>query len=159
MLSNVVALTSGKFSCEVSADFPSFHTMIQSGDMEVVGELKIKQIKPHNYPNGIEDCFWVQNFYSAEITEKSFSLLFVIKCKGSRFLLPRFMWNFCMLLLMKYGLSKRFPLSLHEECHRAEKYKMKNIFLFILLCGEGTRKKKFSSMSFYPSLKTITLDK
>ena len=36
-LSSVTPTTSGKFSCEVSADFPSFHTMIVSGDMEVVG--------------------------------------------------------------------------------------------------------------------------
>jgi hypothetical protein len=36
-LSNVVPVTGGKFSCEVSADFPSFHTIIVSGDMEVVG--------------------------------------------------------------------------------------------------------------------------
>lgn len=39
VLSNVSPATSGKFSCEVSADFPSFHTMIVSGDMEVVGKL------------------------------------------------------------------------------------------------------------------------
>lgn len=44
VLSNVLPVTSGKFSCEVSADFPSFHTMIVSGDMEVVGKLKLKQI-------------------------------------------------------------------------------------------------------------------
>ncbi|KAL7042866.1 hypothetical protein ACKWTF_001318 [Chironomus riparius] len=35
-LSSVTPATTGKFSCEVSADFPSFHTMIVSGDMEVV---------------------------------------------------------------------------------------------------------------------------
>ncbi|EAA14948.4 AGAP009270-PA, partial [Anopheles gambiae str. PEST] len=29
---------SGKYSCEVSADAPSFHTMIVSGDMEVIGK-------------------------------------------------------------------------------------------------------------------------
>lgn len=28
----------GKFSCEVSADAPSFHTELQSGEMEIVGK-------------------------------------------------------------------------------------------------------------------------
>lgn len=42
VLSNVSPATTGKFSCEVSADFPSFHTMIVSGDMEVVGECGMK---------------------------------------------------------------------------------------------------------------------
>lgn len=37
-LSNVIPVTSGKYSCEISADFPSFHTLIVSGDMEVVGK-------------------------------------------------------------------------------------------------------------------------
>lgn len=31
--------TSGKYSCEVSADAPSFNTFLVSGEMEVVGEL------------------------------------------------------------------------------------------------------------------------
>jgi hypothetical protein len=59
VLSSVTPATSGKFSCEVSADFPSFHTNIVSGDMEVVGKSsknsRIKRIKLHNYPNGIVD--------------------------------------------------------------------------------------------------------
>lgn len=38
VLSSVSPATSGKFTCEVSADFPSFHTNIVSGDMEVVGK-------------------------------------------------------------------------------------------------------------------------
>lgn len=41
--SNIVILAldtplSGKYSCEVSADAPSFHTTIVSAEMEVVGE-------------------------------------------------------------------------------------------------------------------------
>lgn len=32
---------SGKFSCEVSADAPSFHTAYQTGEMEIVGKYKI----------------------------------------------------------------------------------------------------------------------
>lgn len=37
-LQSVHLNTSGKYSCEVSADAPSFHTKIVSGDMDVVGE-------------------------------------------------------------------------------------------------------------------------
>lgn len=42
VLSSASAATSGKFSCEVSADSPSFHTLIVSGDLEVVGESKFE---------------------------------------------------------------------------------------------------------------------
>ncbi|XP_065092128.1 uncharacterized protein LOC135712956 [Ochlerotatus camptorhynchus] len=35
MLTNLNALSSGKYSCEVSAEAPSFHTMIVTGDLEV----------------------------------------------------------------------------------------------------------------------------
>lgn len=46
--SNIVLLAletplSGKYSCEVSADAPSFHTSIVSAEMEVVGECKAKK--------------------------------------------------------------------------------------------------------------------
>ena len=37
---------SGKFSCEVSAE-PSFHTMIVSGGMEVVGQYFLNYIIPN----------------------------------------------------------------------------------------------------------------
>lgn len=36
--------SSAKYSCEVSADAPSFHTRIVSGDMEVVGESSYDMI-------------------------------------------------------------------------------------------------------------------
>jgi len=36
MLQSVQPAVTGKYSCEVSADAPSFHTMIFSGDLEVV---------------------------------------------------------------------------------------------------------------------------
>lgn len=39
-LSNVSLPTAGKYSCEVSADAPSFHTLIVAGDLEVVGKWK-----------------------------------------------------------------------------------------------------------------------
>lgn len=47
--SNIVLLAleppqSGKYSCEVSADAPSFHTTIVSAEMEVVGELKLYEL-------------------------------------------------------------------------------------------------------------------
>lgn len=40
---------SGKYTCEVSADAPSFSTVVDSLDMEVVGMLKThkKYIKKH----------------------------------------------------------------------------------------------------------------
>ena len=38
LLRSVEPSLSGKFSCEVSADAPSFHTELQSSDMEVVGK-------------------------------------------------------------------------------------------------------------------------
>jgi hypothetical protein len=38
-LKSVEVNISGKFSCEVSADAPSFHTMLVSGDMEIVGRF------------------------------------------------------------------------------------------------------------------------
>ncbi|CAH0386014.1 unnamed protein product, partial [Bemisia tabaci] len=40
VLSNVVPSLSGRYSCEVSADAPSFHTAIVSGDMNVVDPPK-----------------------------------------------------------------------------------------------------------------------
>lgn len=56
-LSSVQPSVSGKYSCEVSADAPSFHTLIESGDLEVVGKCKnlttkinfciTNQISPH----------------------------------------------------------------------------------------------------------------
>lgn len=37
-LAHVQPIVSGKYSCEVSADAPSFHTDIATKDLEVVGE-------------------------------------------------------------------------------------------------------------------------
>lgn len=34
--------TAGKYSCEVSADAPSFHTLIAAAELEVVGECENK---------------------------------------------------------------------------------------------------------------------
>lgn len=39
IVSQVETSISGKFSCEVSADAPTFHTMLVSSDMEIVGKL------------------------------------------------------------------------------------------------------------------------
>lgn len=39
VLQNTSPATAGKFTCEVSADFPSFQTIHVSGDLEVVGKL------------------------------------------------------------------------------------------------------------------------
>ena len=41
-LGNVMPSTSGKYSCEVTADFPSFHSGIASGDLEIVGKYTQK---------------------------------------------------------------------------------------------------------------------
>lgn len=38
-LTSVEPTISGKYSCEVSADAPSFHTMLVSSEMEVIGML------------------------------------------------------------------------------------------------------------------------
>ena len=38
-LGNVIPSTSGKYSCEVTADFPSFHSGMASGDLEIVGKF------------------------------------------------------------------------------------------------------------------------
>uniref|UniRef100_T1GU24 Ig-like domain-containing protein n=1 Tax=Megaselia scalaris TaxID=36166 RepID=T1GU24_MEGSC len=35
-LDSVQMATSGKYSCEVSADAPSFHTLISAGELDVV---------------------------------------------------------------------------------------------------------------------------
>ena len=40
MLNNVDQHTSGKFSCEVTEAAPSFHTLIVSKDMNVIGKKK-----------------------------------------------------------------------------------------------------------------------
>jgi hypothetical protein len=40
----VIPATTGKYSCEVSADAPSFHTDIVSGDLEVVGKFPLNPI-------------------------------------------------------------------------------------------------------------------
>ena len=40
VLENVQFSTSGQYSCEVSADAPSFHTALVSGDLNVVGKYK-----------------------------------------------------------------------------------------------------------------------
>lgn len=39
LLKAVEPSISGKFSCEVSADAPSFHTELQAAEMEVVGKF------------------------------------------------------------------------------------------------------------------------
>jgi hypothetical protein len=41
VLRRVMPALSGRYSCEVSADAPSFHTALVSGDMNVVGESKL----------------------------------------------------------------------------------------------------------------------
>lgn len=41
ILTEVEPTISGKYSCEVSADAPSFHTSILSGELEVVGEFYV----------------------------------------------------------------------------------------------------------------------
>ena len=38
-LQSVQPPVSGRYNCEVSADAPSFHTMFDTGDLEVVGKL------------------------------------------------------------------------------------------------------------------------
>lgn len=38
-ITEVETAWSGKFSCEVSSDAPDFHTVVVSGDMEIVGEF------------------------------------------------------------------------------------------------------------------------
>lgn len=38
LITSVVAANTGKYSCEVSADAPSFHTQIMFKEMTVVGE-------------------------------------------------------------------------------------------------------------------------
>ena len=42
-LRHVQLSLSGRYSCEVSADAPSFHTALVSGDMDVVGEFQTDQ--------------------------------------------------------------------------------------------------------------------
>lgn len=37
--------TAGKYSCEVSADAPSFHTLIAAAELEVVGMYNISKKK------------------------------------------------------------------------------------------------------------------
>uniref|UniRef100_T1GF50 Ig-like domain-containing protein n=1 Tax=Megaselia scalaris TaxID=36166 RepID=T1GF50_MEGSC len=39
LLTSVSLNITGKFSCEVSADAPTFHTAFHTGEMEVVGKL------------------------------------------------------------------------------------------------------------------------
>lgn len=43
IVSQVETSISGKFSCEVSADAPTFHTMLVSSDMEIVGKWEREQ--------------------------------------------------------------------------------------------------------------------
>lgn len=38
VLDAVAMPTSGKYSCEVSADAPSFHTLIAAAELEVIGK-------------------------------------------------------------------------------------------------------------------------
>jgi len=42
-LRHVQLSLSGHYSCEVSADAPSFHTALVSGDMDIVGEFQTDQ--------------------------------------------------------------------------------------------------------------------
>jgi len=42
-LRHVQLSLSGRYSCEVSADAPSFHTALVSGDMDIVGEFQTDQ--------------------------------------------------------------------------------------------------------------------
>ena len=41
LIKSVEPSISGKYSCEISADAPSFHTSIVGGEMEVVGKWKL----------------------------------------------------------------------------------------------------------------------
>lgn len=41
VLDAVTMATSGKYSCEVSADAPSFHTLIAAAELEVIGKWKM----------------------------------------------------------------------------------------------------------------------
>jgi hypothetical protein len=47
---------SGRYSCEVSADAPSFHTALVSGDMNVVGEPIDRLL------SFTADCRWARSF-------------------------------------------------------------------------------------------------
>lgn len=40
-LSKVPLAISGKYACEVSADAPSFHTLVSFGEMDVVGKYSL----------------------------------------------------------------------------------------------------------------------
>lgn len=43
VLNSVQMQTVGRYSCEVSADAPSFHTLFDSADLKVVGEFNFLQ--------------------------------------------------------------------------------------------------------------------
>lgn len=60
-LSTVQPIVTGKYSCEVSADAPSFHTGIATSDLEVVGELNLCQ-KDHIFLHKIFEHYHSQRF-------------------------------------------------------------------------------------------------
>ncbi|KAJ6649865.1 Cell adhesion molecule 2 [Pseudolycoriella hygida] len=64
-LSSVQPSVSGKYSCEVSADAPSFHTLIESGDLEVV---EVPEHRP--FIVGIRSRYRVGDSLRANCTSK-----------------------------------------------------------------------------------------
>jgi len=56
VLRRVVPALSGRYSCEVSADAPSFHTALVSGDMNVVGEQIDRLLSFRTLLNGRQRC-------------------------------------------------------------------------------------------------------
>lgn len=66
-LASVQPSVSGKYSCEVSADAPSFHTLIESGDLEVVGKCKREREKKKEFcTTNINFCIIYREHHSCD---------------------------------------------------------------------------------------------
>ena len=63
VLNNVVPEISGKFSCEVSADAPSFQTHIVSGELQVVGGYDCTTFRVEQKEINQKSNFFPPNFF------------------------------------------------------------------------------------------------
>lgn len=74
-LASVQPSVSGKYSCEVSADAPSFHTLIETGDLEVVGKCRclfifilfIYRLALYNFSNCISQLHTIMCFLKQKL--------------------------------------------------------------------------------------------
>lgn len=112
-LAHVQPTATGKYSCEVSADAPSFHTEIATKDLEVVGKFNCEEITTCDNCNcnfrrslELELLFWILAL-SLDVMAACFELV-LRHCVLS--ITPAVLAPSCIFLMMKIPLQE-----MHKE--------------------------------------------